>query len=371
MEKLFKVGINARPFAQKSMRGLSRHTYELITELHQLDSTLEFYLYTYGAVDSYYKEKLPFVHWRETKVSPKILWDLIVLPASLKKDGIQLFHSTNNLGIPFGTKIKKILTIHDDITHLHRVQLTSKNIWGFLNYQLELLLLKCSDFFITISEASKKNIVKNMNIPERKIAVIYNGSNVSLLSIENNSKPVRDDFYLYVGGLEKRKNIILMIHALEMAQEKLKTELKLILVSKFSSAENDVAEAIKNSKIKIEIREDISDGELSDLYRRARCSINPSLDEGFGLPIAEAMQNETPLLISDISVFREVSGEHAFFFNPKKKEELSSLIEDLEKNKISFDQHTNSAKNYSEKYQWSTMAKETLDLYKKVLKDIK
>lgn len=363
MQKLIKIGINGRPFAQKSMRGIARHTLELIKEIHLQDPSLEITIYTYGNIDLSYKESLPNVKWRETIIKPKILWDLIILPRQIKKDGIQLFHSTNNLGIPWTTSLKKILTLHDTLTHRHRMTWAYNNIWGKLNYLLEFLLLKKADAFITISEAAKLDIIKTMDIPEEKLQVIYNGAHV----LRPLKKAVREEFYLYVGGLEERKNIVFMISALEEAQDLIQHKIKLVLVSRLTSATRDVLQAIENSQLDITIRENISDDELGELYQKARGLINPSLFEGFGLPIIEAMLAETPVIVSKLEVFYEITSQLAYFFDPLVKAQLVNLIVKIEKKELPLDQFVVQGKKSAEKFLWSNMAKETIALYRKVL----
>ncbi|MBC7429225.1 MAG: glycosyltransferase family 4 protein, partial [Bacteriovorax sp.] len=279
MQKKIKIGMNARPFASNSMRGITRHTLELVKNLHYQNPEMEFFLYTYGKVDNFYKEELPYVIWRETQISPKLLWDLWVLPKQIREDKLDLFHSTNNLGLPFSS-IKKVVTIHDDLTHRHRMSSGANHLWGKINYLVEYYLLKQANVFITISQAAKRDILKSMHLPREKFKVIYNG--VSKHQINRSVK--KEDFYLYVGGLEERKNIPFLINELEAAQLKLKKQIYLKCISKLNSAEASLQEKIKNSDLSIQICEDLSDDDLFASYQQAKALIIPSLVEGFGIP---------------------------------------------------------------------------------------
>jgi glycosyltransferase involved in cell wall biosynthesis len=236
------------------------------------------------------------------------------------------------------------------------------NIWGKFNYLIELFILRKADLFITISESAKNDIVKTMNIPREKMHVVYNGANC----ISKTSLAEREGFYLYVGGLEERKNIVFMVRALEKAQELVLKKIKLVCVSRISSATSEVLEELKKSTLDISIKENISDDQLGELYKTARALINPSLYEGFGLPIVEAMQAETPTIISNVAVFQEISGGYAHFFDPLSAHELTDLITRIEKEKLQLDQFVSFAKKHVEQFSWSTMAKKTLGLYKKL-----
>ncbi|MBC7712074.1 MAG: glycosyltransferase family 4 protein [Rhizobacter sp.] len=363
MQKKIKIGMNARPFASSSMRGIARHTFELIKNLHSENPSIEFYLYTYGKVDNFYKAELPYVKWRETKVSPKLLWDLWVLPKQIKEDGLDLFHSTNNLGLPF-SGIKKVVTIHDDLTHRHRMNAGMKHMWGKFNYLIEYFLLKSADRFITISQAAKNEIIKTMHLPAEKFRVIYNGVNKHTLNPVIN----KEDFYLYVGGLEERKNIPFLIKELEVLQTKLNKKIQLKCISKLNSANSALKEQIKNTSFSITFLEDVSDNELFELYQKSKAVIIPSLLEGFGIPLVEAMEMGAPLFVSDIQVFKEVTELKAWFFDPHITGSLTDLLKKAEENNISFSKFNTDAMSVALKYDWQVMAKETMKTYIEILK---
>ena len=362
MSEKLKIGMNARPFVSSSLRGIARHTLELIRNLHSEYPEIEFFLYTYGKVDSFYKDQLPYVNWRETKISPKLLWDLWYLPSQISKDGIDLFHSTNNLGLPF-SNIKKIATIHDDLTHRHRVKGGLEQLWGKLNYFLEYYLLKQADLFITISHAAKKDIIKTLKLPENNIRVIYNGVSKHIVNISIE----KADYYLYVGGLEERKNISFLISELESVQFKLKRQIQLKCISKLNSASPALQEKIRQSKLSIQICEDVSDGDLFTFYQQTKAVIIPSLVEGFGIPLIEAMQMRAPLIVSDIEVFKEVTDQKAYFFDPRKSGDLSKLISKIENDELALNKFIEDGLIVARRYDWSKMAKDTLKIYKEVL----
>lgn len=363
MKEKLKVGINGRPFCNSSIRGLARHTLELIEHLHLAHPEVEIYIYTYGKIHQIFRERLSYVKFRESNPFIKIFWDLWLLPKALREDEILLFHSTNNLGLPFYKKIKKIVTIHDDLTHRHRMTLSLKNIWGICNYFIEMYLLKKSNAFITVSETAKEDIVKTMKIPAEKIQVIYNG--ITIPALDNSF--IREDFYLYVGGLDERKNIAYLIVELESAQKKLNRPIHLVLVSQINSASVEVKAKIKSSSLSISIREQISDEELNVLYQKSRLLINPSLYEGFGLPVIEAMLRKTPVVISNLKVFEEITQNNAFFFSPTIVGSLSQLITKLENKEIDLHYYIENGFKLAKRYTASNMAEETFKIYQQIL----
>jgi glycosyltransferase involved in cell wall biosynthesis len=158
-----------------------------------------------------------------------------------------------------------------------------------------------------------------------------------------------------------------MIKALEKAQDQIKKRIDLVLVSNIHSATLEVLKVLKESTLNIITKENITDDSLGELYERAKGLINPSLYEGFGLPVIEAMQASTPVIISNIKVFLEITNGNAYFFDPNNQDELADLIIKIEKNEFPVDQFTSIAKKNSEKFSWSSMAAETLALYKRLV----
>ncbi|MFZ4713418.1 MAG: glycosyltransferase family 4 protein [Bacteriovoracaceae bacterium] len=355
MSNELKVGINGRPLCHSSMRGLARHTYELINALHVENPNLEIHLFTYGKIDKRYKEDLTYVHFHESHPRIKILWDLFFLPRALKQHGIKLFHSTNNLGVPWDRSIRKLVTIHDDLTHRDRMK---GPWWSRFNYCIEFFLLKESDQFITVSQSAKNDLVRTMNLPIEKISVIYNGVKRQAICPRE-----QKNFYLYVGGLEERKNIPFMLDALEAVSSSLTNPIELHLVASLESATDETQKRLKDSPLLIKIHQNISDSDLTELYGQAKALINPSNYEGFGLPLIEAMQMKVPLIISKLDVFQEITEKKAFFFSPNQAQELKKIIEDFEGHQLSHDQFAHDNFERSNLFTWQMMAKLTMNIY--------
>lgn len=363
MKELLKIGINGRPLCQNEMRGLARHTVELIKNLHELHPTLQVYIYTYGQIAPLHRGQLPFAHFRESSPPLKILWDLWILPRELKKDGVEVFHSTNNLGVPW-MKLPKIVTLHDDLTHRHRMTLSLKNLWGMINYFIELYLLKKSDAIITVSRTAGQDIQRTMHIPLDKIKVIYNG----VKDQKWDPSFIREDFFLYVGGLEERKNISYLIDALEAVQAVTEEKISVKLVSPKRSASSQLLLKIRNSKLQITLLENVNEATINELYQSAKALIFPSLYEGFGLPIVEAMKFGTPLLLSNIEVFKEITQGKAFYFDPHKSQSLTDLILKLESHPQEYQAFQTVHIQRSHDFSWKKMAQDTFKIYLDLVK---
>lgn len=361
-----KIGFNGRPFCQEGMRGLSRHTLELILGLRALHPELEFYVYSYGAVSTFYKQALPFVHFRERNVRLKLLWDLFWLGHDVRSDKLDIFHSTNNVGVPWVADLPIFVTIHDHFSHVARYPWgrTPSSWWASLNYRIELCLLRRVAGFFTVSQSAKVEIIHRLNIPDNKIVVTYNGSSLPITT----SPDVVEDYYLYVGGLEERKNVGVMLDGFRQFSRQSKAQAKLKIVGKLAGAPTQVINQIMGSPELFSIIESTTDNELAGLYQNARALIFPSLEEGFGLPLVEALGLGCPAVVSEIPVFREIAQDAALYFSPTSASDLSSCLERLAIDTSLRDQLIHRGRQLAARFTWKNMAADVYARYLEVLR---
>lgn len=360
-----KIGFNGRPFCQSGIRGLGRHTLELIKALKKLHPENEFYIYSYETIDPIYKEQLPFAHFRDKKVRPKILWDLFLLGREIRQDKLDVFHSTNNLGVPVFSAVPLAVTIHDTFTHRSRLPWRMPhNWWGALVYRLEYFATRNAAIFFTVSQVAKDEIHQEMMLQKSKIVVTYNGCHFQPLS----SPTEKSEYFLYVGGLEARKNIKVMLEAIAKYNSGRKQVQPLVLVGSSHSAPLEVMQMIEAHPILFQLVEAIDDARLSDYYAKAKALIFPSLAEGFGLPLIEAMRCGCPVVVSNIKVFREIAQESALYFSPHDPEELRLTLELLDKEPALWKKMILSGKQRSDDFTWEKMAEKTYDEYLKIVR---
>lgn len=227
-------------------------------------------------------------------------------------------------------KVKYISVIHDVRSKEHP-ELSTKiqNLhidfanWSALNF---------ADKVLTVSNTMKKDISKYYNVKESNIGVIYNTfslNNIDYDKTENILKKTNiqtKKYLLFVGGLDKNKNINLVISAFEKISNNYEN-LKLIIVGRVGN------DKISSNNPNIIMTGFISSKDLKVLYRNALAYLFPSLYEGFGIPIIDAQAFGVPVICSDIPVFREVAGDGALFCELNTKsfaKELEKILEDDE-----------------------------------------
>lgn len=373
-----RIGIDARGL-DKTKTGIATYIEEVIKKINaQENDKNEYILYSNREINIDAELKKNIIVKNCSKPLGT-LWLYFVLPKMLKEDDIDLFWGTQHC-LPMRNKYTKdiiyILTVHD--LAIHKL----KNVGELKNTIIQRLFLKKSckkaDLIMADSKATKEDIKEIFKIKDDKINVVYLGTNFSEGYSVNkdeeseilNKFKVEDKNYLFfVSTIEPRKNIITLVKAFEKLKESKKSTLKLILAGGLGWKYEEILEAINNSKYKDEINLAgyISKKEKECLLHNAKCFVYPSLYEGFGLPILEAMANEAIVVTSNISSIPEVGGDVAYYFNDVKDfTELSKVIKKVltisdEEKKKKIKQGIEQTK----KFTWDKCANEILEILKR------
>lgn len=292
----------------------------------------------------------------------------------MQADQIDVFWGTQHC-LPkrnkYSKNIRFVLTIHDlAIKKL-------KTVGSLKNTIIQKLFLKKSlvnaDKIIAISKATKKDIMDFFKIKEEKIEVIYNGTNFveSEDLSENTKNEIQEKFKIktapflfFLSTIEPRKNIPTLIKAFNYVKSKKETDLKLILAGGLGWKYEEVIKLFEESKYKDDIIMPgyISKEEKKYLYDNASIFVYPSLYEGFGLPILEAMSNKCLVLTANNSSLPEVGGDASYYYeNVLDYEELGNKI--LEVINISEEEKVKRIEKgleQAKKFTWEKCAKETL-----------
>jgi len=252
---------------------------------------------------------------------------------------------------------------------------------GKLKLKKQKLALKSAAAIITDSQASKDDIVKHLGISEKKIFVIYLAANPNLKSQDEdlinkvkakNNLPSK--YILYVGDINYNKNIPQLIKMMKYIED---TDIKLVCLGRNFTAQEipewkwiETQLALSDVTNRVIFLNNVlteSIDELAAIYSGALLYIQPSLYEGFGLPILEAMQCRTPVVCSNNSSLIEVGGEVAVFSEPNAEDFANKVTDVLNWSKTKRETNIRAAYKWSQNFSWEKTAKETLDVYKKVL----
>ena len=242
-------------------------------------------------------EKLPIKNSNKKFTS---LWRLFNVTSQIKADKVAVFHGLSG-EIPIGLNksgIKTVVTIHDLIFMRY------PELYTFFDRKIHYYKFKYAankaDLVIAISEQTKKDIVKYLKIKPEKIKVIYQGCSPvfkaeiskEFLEITRTKYNLPLNFILNVGTIEKRKNILSAIKAIK------NIDIQLVIIGKKTAYYNEISNYISENKLedKIIFLENVALTELSAIYKMAQIFIYPSIFEGFGIPIIEALYSQTPVI---------------------------------------------------------------------------
>jgi glycosyltransferase involved in cell wall biosynthesis len=185
-----------------------------------------------------------------------------------------------------------------------------------------------ADLIIAVSEFTARQVEECLGVEPARLRVIHHGFRP--LVREPAADAAREPIVLHVGAIQKRKNIACLVRAFE----RLDPEWRLVLAGAAGFAAEDALSAIEASpaRERIELPGYVSSSELERWYERCSIFAFPSLDEGFGMPVLDAMARGVPVLTSNRSALREVSGEAAVQVNPEDGEELAVRLRELAEN---------------------------------------
>jgi glycosyltransferase involved in cell wall biosynthesis len=308
--------------------------------------------------------------------------DSVIIPEIAKKENAEIIHFPYNWSFPVNKAVPTILTVHDVIPFTFReAQSLFFNVFKYKKGIREACRL--NDIIVTVSEFSKQDIAKKVGVPLQKIRVIYNGlrePNPHDNKVENNLRQrysLNDRFILNVGGIHERKNIVRLIHAFALLIDKTGYSGKLVVTGKASGGpyqekmKERCDRAISETGIdgRVVFTDYIPEKEIDELFLMADLLIYPSLYEGFGIPVVEAMKVHLPVITSNITALPEVAGGAALLADPEDCSDMAyKMTELLDKDDLRHELIEKGIEN-SKKFTWDKTSEEYLDLYHQLAKN--
>jgi len=373
-----RIGIDARSLQQKGT-GVGRYLFNILKHYPELDKSNEYMLYlTEGKPDpalSGFNSKaisIPFIDFNLT-------WLHFRLPFEIAKDKIDLFHGPYS-ALPFLQPCPMVMTIHDLTYEIHpewfslrsRISFQAHSRWA----------VKTAKRIIAVSECTKKDIIKYYKVEEKNIEIIYLAPEESYKQITDKSRlngvkskyGISKNFLLHVGVVHARRNIERLLKVFgRLRGEGFDIQLVLVgslMVRKMIRKTIDLNHYIKELGLEGEVIhiDYVPDEDLVCLYNAAKLFVYPSLYEGFGLPLVEAMACGTPVIASNVSSIPEVVGDAGILFDPYNEEEILDSIKIVLNDKSTWEALSIKGLNRAKQFSWSRAAKQTIELYNKAVK---
>lgn len=330
------VGVNARLLLHNKLEGIGWFAYQILSRIVKQRPDDHFYFF----FDRPYHQDFIF----GPNVTPVVLgpqarhpllyyiWFNFKVAPQLKKRKIDVFFSPEGF-TPHLTKVPTVITIHD-LAYVHFPQQIDKtNLFYYRKYQP--LFAKKARSILTVSEYTRQDIIEQYRIPDEKIKVVYNAANDAYvpLSPEEKQEVKKQhtsgrEYFLFVGALHPRKNIINMLKAFVQFKRRQQSGMKLVIVGRMAWMTGEIEEA----KRRMPYREDViwlgyqEVAELSKIVGAAYTLLYPSLFEGFGIPIIEAMACGVPSIVSNTSSMPEIAGSAALLCDPTDIKDIAEQM---------------------------------------------
>lgn len=379
-----KVGIDCRNFYDVHLNrgaGVERYVYHLVKTLLSRDDKNEYVLFFYSDLspETIHKVKghnsrvkivkffsstsrIPLLdsHWRFSSILKKEKLDLAIFPANI---------------IPFFYRRRSILVVHDLAIYLEPDWFPEKQ-W-FSTHILVPRSIRKANLIVAISESTKADLRNIFKVPEQKIKVIYPGVVAKNGYLEEERAKVikkfdiRGDYLLYIGTIEPRKNIFNLIKAFsnyifENEEEKMSLVLAGVKGWKYQPIFqylNDINKRLTSSQIKY--IGTVSNRERNILLKNCRAFIYPSLYEGFGFPVLEAMALSAPVITSDNSSLQEIAGDGAaILVSPEDIGEMRRAIKTVINDKYLRQQLISKGTLRAAEFTWDKTVEKFLEIIK-------
>ena len=367
-----KIGFDAKRLFH-NQTGLGNYSRDLVRILKEFYSEDTYVLFNPK------NKTIPF--FSDTKlfstVTPKGLWKKlhpiwrtygIANESSLKE--LDIYHGlSGEIPANLPKNIKKVVSIHDLIferypalysswdRHMHR-----KKFQYAVNH---------ADVIVTISEQTKKDIVQFLKVPEENIQVIYQGcSNIFKQTFSDDSLSATQakfnlpkEFVLNVGTIEERKNAFSLVKAIK------DLDTTLVLIGRETDYCKEIHAYIGEHQLKAKVvfLKNVSQLELAHIYTLATIFAYPSIFEGFGIPIIEAMFCKTPVITTNSGVFPEAGGPNSVYVDPYNIAEIALQINTLLKNPTLRNEIAEKGRLYVEQFQDHSIATQWHNLYKNLI----
>lgn len=395
-----RIGIDCRTILNPEKGeagGVGHYVYQLVRHLLKIDHQNNYILFFDHRIK---KKKIKKFSQKNVKIVfyPFFLYSKFIptkishhlFDALIEKEPLDVFHFPYIPSPPKKLKVKLVATIHD-LSLLKIPQYFSKKEIEIEKEELS-FILPYIDKIIAVSNSTKKDLIEIFNLPPEKIRVVYHGLDKRFFdrfSSEEEIKAVKkkynikNNYILFLSPLEIRKNICRIIKSFQNVKEEIRKnpqkfskvlkgkDLQLVLAGKPGSAFKKIKKELKKVPYKKDIilTGYIPPEDLNPLFDGAKVFVFPSLYEGFGLPVIEAMARGVPVITSNVSSLPEIAGEgNALFVDPTDTKEITKALIELLTNEELRVKITEKAFKKAKEYQWEKTASETLDVYKELAK---
>jgi len=360
------VAINARVLAKPEPTGVSRYTKQLLIALAGRDDGVDYLMF---GVDTLPPELQNHACIENAECFPPAtsglrahFWEQVTLPRVLRRHNVDVCHTTAGIP-PILASVPTVITIHD-ISPITHPEWFSRR-YATLYRALTPLALRSADHIVTISNFSQSEITTTYPWTNGSVSTVYNG----LTPIPKHAtEPITDidagSYLLFVGSLNPRKNVTRLLNAYAQYRERSDQPLSLVV----AGSQRDIFATIDQRPIdSVHTLGFVSDKKRNWLYHNATALLFPSLYEGFGLPIIEAMDCETPVLTSDRGAMAEIADDAAVLVDPTDVDAITAGIQRIAADSSLRGSLVELGRERVKEFSWGSTAEGTVSAYRRTI----
>lgn len=381
-----RIGIEAQRLFRKHKHGMDRVALELIRNLQVIDTKNEYFIFVKPDQDNTAIKQTENFKIVEIPGGAYPLWEQFKLPRIAKLYNCDILHCTSNTA-PYSKKTPLITTLHDIIYmegSLSKLLMSKASLYQkFGNLYRRIIVSKVvqnSRRLITVSNFEKENITNFFKLKNKEIQAVHNGVNKTFtasIDADHIAKvkakyELPEKYMLHISNKDPRKNTKKVLIAFKEFLKTATANHQLLMLG----CKDVELKSMLNDINAVELYEHIvltgyvSDADLPVFYQLSELFLFPSLREGFGIPIIEAMACGVPVITSNISAMPEVAGNAAHLVNPNKPEEICRGMLKIVFNESYKKELIQKGLERSTAFSWNSMAFKVLEQYKELYKEI-
>jgi len=370
-----KIAIDGRGVNLYNGTGIGTYTENVLKNLINIDTVNNYHVFWSGKnFESIKKENCKVIM---TSKKHQRFFEDYYFPENISKENIDIYHMPQNgIGLSPNISCKKIVTIHDLIPYVMPETVGRGYLLKFLKEMP--IIIGNSDGIITVSEFSKRDILKYFPIDESKIFVTPLAADSKYTPLDKlhcksfleKAYNLVNPFILYLGGFSERKNVASAITAFSKVYKDLNKNYNLVIVGDYRDSSQKLVKLTNelNMQSHVIFAGFVPEEHLPLFYNCCEALIYPSFYEGFGLPPLEAMNCGTPVIASNLTSIPEVVGDAGILINPYNIEDISLAIGNLLSNEKLRSELSAKALARAKQFSWQNTAGRTLKVYESIYK---
>jgi glycosyltransferase involved in cell wall biosynthesis len=354
------IGIDGKPLVQNASNGLTVYAWNFIHAIESVDTKNTYILFLPKPIQYSFKKNFRMV------VGPAIPWQF-AFPLVARKNHVDIMHILQQHGSMLFHYPRTVVTFHDLADSSAYPSLAKNIYYGILRYYVPFIrkhILKNSAALVVDTHAIKKEI-QSKTIYTNPVYVIPLAADSVFKSHEYKHKR----YILALSDFSPRKNTLRTVRAYKNLPIEIQKKYPLYIIVS-TDAKSNVEKIVDTLDLRnhVKIFQHVSKQNLASFYQKAMLFLYPSLYEGFGLPILEAMQSGCPVLTSNYGAMKEVAGNAACLVDPKSTIHITEGIKKIITNQKYRNKLILKGSSHVKKFSWEKAARETIRVYEKVYK---